>query len=75
MIIKLDSKRRLTLPASLLPARPGQSFEARFDAEEEALILRPLPEKEDWLQVLSECPVAMDDVPSRRRELPKKRKL
>ncbi len=50
MIVTLDSKRRLTLPASLMEARPGQSFDVRFDAE-------------------------MDDVPARRRELPKKRKL
>ena len=75
MILTLDSKRRLTLPAALLPARPGQSFDARFDADEDALIFRRLPGKEDWLDVLAECPVPMDDIPARRRELPKKRKL
>ena len=75
MIVTLDSKRRLTLPAALIPARPGQSFDARFDADEDALIFRRLPGKEDWLEVLAECPVPMDDVPSRRRELPRKRKL
>ena len=75
MIVTLDSKRRLTLPAALVPARPGQSFDARFDADEDALIFRRLPGKEDWLEVLAECPVPMDDVPPRRRELPKKRKL
>ena len=75
MIVTLDSKRRLTLPAALMPARPGQSFDARFDADEDALIFRRLPGKEDWLEVLAECPVPMDDIPPRRRELPKKRKL
>ena len=75
MIVTLDSKRRLTLPAALLPAEPGQSFDVRFDADEDALIFRRLPEREDWLDVLAECPVPMDDLPPRRRELPKKRKL
>ncbi len=75
MIVKLDSKRRLTLPAALMPAQPGQSFDVRFDADEDALIVRRLPEREDWLQVLAECPVPMDDLPPCRRELPKKRKL
>ena len=75
MIVTLDSKRRLTLPAALVPARPGQRFDARFDADEDALIFRRLPGKEDWLEVLAECPVPTDDVPPRRRELPKKRKL
>lgn len=75
MIITLDSKRRLTLPSSLLPARPGQSFDVRFDADEDALVFRRLPDKEDWLEVLAACPVPMDDVPARRRELPNRRKL
>ena len=75
MIVILDSKRRLTLPAALMPARPGQSFDARFDADEDALIFRRLPQKEDWLEVLAQCPVPMDDIAPRRAELPKKRKL
>lgn len=75
MIVTLDSKRRITLPVALLDARPGQSFDARFDADEDALVFRRLPEKEDWLDVLAQCPVAMDDVPRRRRELPRKRAL
>jgi hypothetical protein len=75
MIVILDSKRRLTLPTALLPARPGQTFDARFDADEDALIFRRLPDSEDWLDVLAQCPVSMDDLPPRRRELRKKRKL
>jgi hypothetical protein len=75
MIVTLDSKHRLTLPTALMPARPGQSFDAQFDADEDAVIFRRLPEKEDWMQVLAQCPVSMDDLPSRRRELPRKRRL
>jgi hypothetical protein len=75
MIVILDSKRRLTLPTALLPARPGQTFDARFDADEDALIFRRLPDNEDWLEVLAQCPVSIEDLPPRRRELPKKRKL
>jgi hypothetical protein len=75
MIVTLDSKHRLTVPTALMPARPGQSFDARFDEEEDAMIFRRLPETEDWLEVLTECPVPMDDIPPRRRDLSKKRKL
>jgi hypothetical protein len=75
MIVTLDSKHRLTLPTALMPARPGQSFEARFDPDEDAVIFRRLPEKKNWMEVLSACPVSMDDVPPRRRQLPRKRKL
>ena len=75
MIVTLDSKRRLTLPAALMPARPGQSFDVRFDEEEDALIFRRLPDRENWLAVLAECPVPMDDIPRRRRELSKKSNL
>lgn len=75
MIITLDSKRRLTLPSALIATQPGQSFDVRFDADEDALVVRRLPQKEDWLEVLAACPVSMDDVPARRRELPRQRKL
>jgi hypothetical protein len=33
-----------------------------------------IPVPEDWLEVLADCPVPIDDLPPRRRELPKKRK-
>ena len=75
MIVTLDSKHRLTLPKALMPARAGQSFDARFDEDEDAVIFRRLPEKKNWMEVLSACPVSMDDVPPRSRQLPKKRKL
>lgn len=75
MIVTLDSKRRITLPAALISAQPGDSFDARFDSDECALIFRRLPEKPDWLDVLAACPVPMDDVPPRRKESVKKSKL
>ena len=48
---------------------------ARFDVEEDAIVFRRLAGKEDWLAVLKECPVSMDDVPPRRRETARRRKL
>jgi hypothetical protein len=68
MIVTLDAKRRLTVPAALAPTSPGDYFDARFDAEEDALVLRRLAGKEDWLAVLRACPVSPDDVPPRRRD-------
>jgi hypothetical protein len=67
MIVTLDSKRRLTLPAGLIPASVGDCFDVRFDAEEDAVVFRRLPGGEDWLDVLANCPVSMDDVPPRKR--------
>jgi len=75
MIVTLDAKRRLSVPVALAPAAPGDYFDARFDAEEDSIIFRRVTVKGDWLVVLRECPVPMDDVPPRRRELPRRRKL
>ena len=75
MIVTLDAKRRLTVPAALASASPGDYFEARFDAEEDALVFRRLAGKEDWLAVLKACPVSPDDVSPRRRAPACRRKL
>ena len=75
MIVTLDSKRRLPVPASLAPASPGEYFDARFDEEEDAIVFRRLAGKEDWVAVLKECPISMDDVPPRRGETARRRKL
>ena len=75
MILTLDAKRRLTVPAALVPASPGDAFEARFDAEENEIVLRRIAGVGDWLAVLSECRVNMDDLPRRRREPAKRRRL
>jgi hypothetical protein len=75
MIVTLDAKRRLTVPAALAPASPGDYFDAHFDAEEDTLVFRRLAGKENWLTVLKECPVSPDDVPPRRREPARRRTL
>jgi hypothetical protein len=75
MILILDAKRRLTVPTALAPARPGDAFEARFDAEENEIVFRRMEGAGDWLAVLSECPVSMDDLPRRRRAPAKRRRL
>jgi hypothetical protein len=67
MIVTLDSKRRLTVPAAV-PAKPGDHFLVDFDAEEDALMCRRIASKPNWLKVLKACPVPMDDLPPRRRE-------
>ena len=73
VIVTLDSKRRLTVSASLAPASPGDCFDAQFDADEDAIVFRRIKRKADWLEVWKKCPVPMDDLPLRRnREMPKK---
>ena len=75
VVVTLDAKRRLTVPASLAPAKPGDYFDARFDAEEDAIVFRRLSGRESWLEVLKECPVSPDDVPPRRRRPARRRRL
>jgi hypothetical protein len=75
MIVTLDAKRRLTVPAALAPTSPGDYFDAYFDVEEDALIFRRLAGKEDWLAVLKACPVSPDDLLPRRRENARRRRL
>jgi len=74
MIVTLDAKRRVSIPAALAPAAPGDQFDARFDAGDDVVILRRLKRKPNWLEVWKRCPVRMDDLPPRSRELPKKLK-
>jgi hypothetical protein len=75
VIVQVDSEGRLPVPVELLPVLPGQRFAAFFDADEDALVLRRLSESDDWVEVLTECPVPMTDIPPRSRELPKRRSL
>jgi bifunctional DNA-binding transcriptional regulator/antitoxin component of YhaV-PrlF toxin-antitoxin module len=75
MVVTLDAKRRITVPVSLAPASPGDSFDARFDAEEDALVFRRLAGKESWLAVMRECPADIDDLPPRRKAPARRRKL
>ncbi len=75
MLLKLDSKRRLTIPGKLVPATPGDYFEALYDEDEDQIILRRVKRKSNWLEVLKQCPVPMNDVPPRSRERSKDSKL
>ena len=75
MIVTLDAKRRVSIPAALAPAVPGDQFEASFDAEDDIVLLRRLKRKPNWLEVWKQYPVPMDDLPARSQELPKRRKL
>jgi len=75
MIVTLDAKRRLRIPAALAPVRPGDRFSTVFDAEEDTITFRRFKRKGNWLDVWSKCPVPMEDHPTRSRELPTKRKL
>ena len=76
MIVTLDAKRRFSIPATLAPASPGDAFEAHYDQDEDEIVLRRVKRKtKSWLEVLKACPVPMDDLPPRSRELPKKLKL
>ena len=75
MILTLDAKRRLTVPATLAPVVPGDAFEARFNAEENEIVFRRITGTGDWLAILSECPMRMDNLPRRRLQAPKRRML
>lgn len=68
MIVTLDAKRRLTVPAGVMSARPGDHFLVDFDREEDALVYRRVATEPDWLELLKACPVPMDDLPRRRRQ-------
>lgn len=72
MIVTLDAKRRFSIPTTLVPASPGERFDATFDSEEDVVILRRVKRKSNWLAVWKKCPVPMDDLPPRNRELPKR---
>ncbi len=75
MIVKLDSKHRLTVPASLAKTRPGDYFEALYDKDEDEIVFRRVKRNLNWLEVWKQCPVSMDDIPPRSRELSKDIKL
>ena len=74
MILTLDDKRRLTVPTSLAPTKPGDHFKAEFDPDEDVLVFRRVAKRGDWLEVLKACPTDMD-LPRRRPEFRKRRKL
>jgi hypothetical protein len=72
MFLKLDGKRRLTIPAKRAATAPGDYFEARYDAAEDTISFRRLKRQATWLGVLKECPVAMEAIPARGRKFSRK---
>jgi bifunctional DNA-binding transcriptional regulator/antitoxin component of YhaV-PrlF toxin-antitoxin module len=40
MILTMDAKRRLTVPAGLSAAQPGDAFEVTIDADDDAIVFR-----------------------------------
>jgi hypothetical protein len=75
MIVTLDQKRRLTVPVAVAPAVPGDTFDASFDEDEDAIVFRRVKRGRSWLDVLKACPVPMDDLPPRSREYLRRRKV
>lgn len=62
MIVTLDAKRRVSIPAALAPANPGDPFDASFVADEDTVILRRVKRKANWLEVWKKCLVTMDEL-------------
>ena len=75
MRVILDSKRRLPVPMSLATMAPGDQFEARFDADDDAIVFRRIAAASDWFEVLKDCPTSMGGLPRRRRALPRRKIL
>ncbi len=71
MIVTLDEQHRLVVPATVCKTDVGEQFDAVFDEDQAAIVFRRVVPQEDWFDVMSACPVEMDDLPARSRELPK----
>jgi hypothetical protein len=52
MVVTLDPKRSLTVPAVPAAAKPGDYFDAHVHAEEDAIVFRRLACRKNWLVVL-----------------------
>ena len=75
MLVTLDAKRRLTVPINLAPVSPGDTFESWFDPEEDEIVFRRIKPDGDWLAVLAECPVSIEELPPRRQQTANRNKL
>jgi bifunctional DNA-binding transcriptional regulator/antitoxin component of YhaV-PrlF toxin-antitoxin module len=72
VIVTVDAKRRVSIPAALALTNPGDQFDASFDPDDDVVILRRVKRKSNWLDVWKQRPVPMDDLPPRSRQMPKK---
>ena len=72
MIVTVDAKRRVSIPAALAPTNPGDQFDATFDPDNDVVILRRVKRKSNWLDIWKQCPVPIDDLLPRSRRMPKK---
>jgi len=61
----------LAVPIAAHSFKPGDTFETHFDAKENEIVFRKINQDENRVQVMMRCPVPMDDLPPRGRELPK----
>jgi hypothetical protein len=75
MVVRLDAKRRLRVPAALALIKTGDHFEVSFDDNEDTITFRRLARGKSWFAVLKQCPVSPDDLPNRRLAPPKRRRL
>ncbi len=76
MIVTLDAKRRLTVPAALAPTKPGDYFEARFDEDEDTIVFRRIKRgKGTGWRFGRKCPVPWTIFRIEVREYPKRPRL
>jgi hypothetical protein len=64
MLITMNAKHRLTVPAAVEGFKPGDTFEVRFDLEEGEIVFRKINTRENWVDVMLACPYPMDDLPA-----------
>ena len=69
VFVTMDAERRLGVPPNLAPALPGDTFESRFDPEEDGIISARIKPDGDWLAVVAACLAPIDNVPPRRTEI------
>jgi bifunctional DNA-binding transcriptional regulator/antitoxin component of YhaV-PrlF toxin-antitoxin module len=54
--VKMDSKRRIVIPAKAKEFEPGDLFEISIDSTHHRLVLTRTEAARDWLKTLRQCP-------------------
>lgn len=75
MLVTLDAKRRLAVPRQIASVTPGDQFDVSFDSHDNAIVFRRVHAQDNWLDVVGQCPVSIDDLPRHKPSLPRKRRL